>query len=273
MSACPSRPSIVRSAWSATRSKSANAERGEAVVVLQAPELALDGGASPVEVAEALSVAWDAREEATAEGERKRYLIRLCATERDNRLAAALLALGVDTVVVIALVRRARLGLDAASVDRIEQRGDEVGLLPPRRLDVPRERQAGCRTNGGVNLVAVEASTLPGGDGGAVPPGGVRVAEALALAASPPSLATASLGRMLYAASGTARARRSACPRRARFSLDTVRAGCNTSPAGRRCDPSGIGPQLPRPGRGLVKKPLHAARPTYTRCPLHPAGA
>jgi hypothetical protein len=63
--------------------------------------------------------------------------------ERDDELAAALLALGVDAAVVVALVHRARLGLVAASVERVEERYDEVRLLPPRRFDPPRERKAG----------------------------------------------------------------------------------------------------------------------------------
>lgn len=65
--------------------QAAHPERGEAVVVLQPSELALDGGAGPVEVAEALSVALDAREEAPAESERQGCLLSLRSTERDDR--------------------------------------------------------------------------------------------------------------------------------------------------------------------------------------------
>jgi hypothetical protein len=43
-----------------------DADRGKIVLMLQAPELALDGGTSPVKVSEALSVARDAREQTPA---------------------------------------------------------------------------------------------------------------------------------------------------------------------------------------------------------------
>jgi hypothetical protein len=46
--------------------QAAHAERRQSVVILQAPKLSLDGCASPIEVAEALSVARDAREQPTA---------------------------------------------------------------------------------------------------------------------------------------------------------------------------------------------------------------
>jgi hypothetical protein len=68
-------------------------------------------------------VARDAREEATADGERKRYLIRLRATERDDRLAAALLALRIDAAVVVPLVHRTRLRLEATSAERVQPLG------------------------------------------------------------------------------------------------------------------------------------------------------
>src|SRR6266540_5317256 len=50
-------------------------QRGEAVVVLQVSERALDSGAATVEVAESLRVARDAREQPAAKGERQRWLI------------------------------------------------------------------------------------------------------------------------------------------------------------------------------------------------------
>jgi hypothetical protein len=66
-----------------------DAQRRESVVVLQAPELALNCGTATVEVAEPLSVARDAWEEPAAEGERESWLVPLRATERNDRLAAA----------------------------------------------------------------------------------------------------------------------------------------------------------------------------------------
>jgi hypothetical protein len=67
-----------------------DAERGESVIVLQASELALDGNAAPVQIAEPLSVASDAREEPTAESERQSRLIRLraCFTKRGGSVGA-----------------------------------------------------------------------------------------------------------------------------------------------------------------------------------------
>jgi DNA-directed RNA polymerase specialized sigma subunit len=75
----------------------------------------------------------DAREVPAAKTDGHGELLATRTPERDDRLAAALLALGVDPIVVVALVHRARLRANAASVERVEERGDEVGFLPPRR--------------------------------------------------------------------------------------------------------------------------------------------
>jgi hypothetical protein len=64
-----------------------NAKRREAVDVLQVAERPLDSRSAPVEVTEALRVARDTREQATAESERQGWLVRLRTTERDNRVA------------------------------------------------------------------------------------------------------------------------------------------------------------------------------------------
>jgi hypothetical protein len=160
--------------------KAANAKRGKAVVMLQAAELAFHGTASFVEALEPLAMARDAREQPATERERHHRLLAT-ATERDDRLATALLNLGVDAGVVVALVCNDRFGPEAASAERVEERGDEVGLLPSRRLDSPRERQLGLGANSGVDLVAVEPAALAGGNGAAVPPRGIGVGERLAL--------------------------------------------------------------------------------------------
>jgi hypothetical protein len=76
--------------------QSANAERQQSVVVLQVAKRTLNSGASAVEVAEPLAVARDAWEVPTADSNRKRYLLSANSTERDDRFAAAFLALGVD---------------------------------------------------------------------------------------------------------------------------------------------------------------------------------
>src|SRR5688500_4968603 len=56
--------------------------------------------------------------------------------------------------------------------------------MVPRRLDPPCERQARRGADRELQLVAIEAAALAGADGAAVPPGGVRVTEPLALPAS-----------------------------------------------------------------------------------------
>jgi hypothetical protein len=130
--------------------KSTRAERCEAVVVLQVAEFALDGGAPPVEIPEPLHVTRDAREQPPSERERQSWLALLCATERDDRFAAALLALGVDAAVVIALVHRDGGRMETPGAYRVEQRGDELGFVMPRCLRLPGERQAGSGANSGV---------------------------------------------------------------------------------------------------------------------------
>jgi len=164
--------------------KTANAKRRESVAVLQVSEQTLHGCASTVEVMEPLCVSRDAREQATTECEREGNLVCLGATERDNRLATAFLTLGIDAGVVVALVHRARFRVEAASVDRVDERRDEVGLLPSRGFDAPRERKARHGANSGVNLVAVEAATLASGHSGAMPPTCIGVAEPFAFFAS-----------------------------------------------------------------------------------------
>jgi hypothetical protein len=160
-----------------------DAQREKAVVVFQLSELALHGCTPPVEVAEPLSVTRDTREQPTADT-RHGELLTASATERDDRFTAARFALGIDTVVVVALVRRARFGVDAASVERIEKRGDEQRLLPPRRLDAPRKRQTRRDADSGVNLVPVIPAARASRDSGTVAPACIRITEPLAFFAS-----------------------------------------------------------------------------------------
>lgn len=99
--------------------KAAHAQRRESVAVLQIAELALDSATARVQLAEPLAVPWDAREEPSARGDGQGWLIFPCASKRDDRETVALLALGIDPCVVIALVHRARFGPEAASVQRV----------------------------------------------------------------------------------------------------------------------------------------------------------
>jgi hypothetical protein len=150
------------------------------VAVLQVTEGSFDRCPASVQVTEPLRVARDAREQPTAESERQSWLVLLCTPKRNDGFASTFLALGIDPIVVVALVHRTRLGHEAASVQRVEEWSDEVGLLPPRRLDTPRERQPGSGANGKVQLEAVEASTLTGTHGAAMPPARIRIAEPVA---------------------------------------------------------------------------------------------
>src|SRR5437870_3432909 len=100
--------------------------------------------------------------------------------ERDDRESVALHALGVDAVVVVPLVHRARLGAEAASAERVNQRRDVQRLVATGALDTPRERQAGAGAGGEMQLVPVEGAGSAGTDRAAVAPGGVRVAVLLA---------------------------------------------------------------------------------------------
>jgi hypothetical protein len=66
----------------------ANAQRRESIAVLQVSKQALNRGAATVKIAEPLRVTGDAREQSATEREREGWLIRLRATERDDRVDA-----------------------------------------------------------------------------------------------------------------------------------------------------------------------------------------
>jgi len=100
--------------------------------------------------------------------------------ERDHGQYVPVRAGVVDGAAVVPLVHRRGLGVDPASVQRIEQRADGRAFVRLARLHAPRERQVGLRSRRHVQAVAVEAAALACADGGAVPPGGVGVGELLA---------------------------------------------------------------------------------------------
>jgi hypothetical protein len=125
--------------------KTANAERCQSIVVFQVAKRALGGGPATVEVAEALRVTRDAREQTPADADRQDWLLPLDAAQRDNRIAAAFFALGVDAAVIESFVHRARLRTKATSVQGVEKRSYEVRFVTPRCCDLPSERQAGRR--------------------------------------------------------------------------------------------------------------------------------
>ncbi len=62
--------------------------------MLQVSERALDSATARIEVAEPLGMARDAREKSPAKREREGWLVLASAAKRDDRLAAAILALG-----------------------------------------------------------------------------------------------------------------------------------------------------------------------------------
>jgi hypothetical protein len=164
--------------------QAASAKRGKPVVVLQAPELTLDRDTAPVETLEPTRVATDAREQATAKRERQGHLIGLGTPEWNDRFAPAFFDLGIDAGYVVSLVHGDGLGLEAASVERVDERGYELRFVVPCGLHPPREREARSGADSGLQLVPVVPAALAGADRGAMPPRGVRVAEPLALFAS-----------------------------------------------------------------------------------------
>jgi len=150
----------------------ANAERREAVVVLQASELALHCGAATVEALPFVRAVGDRAERD-----------RASLPQADDRHRAALAYFVHDPVVVVALVGGDGQRSDAASVRGVEQRRDVERFVAAGCLHPPRDRQARPRADGGVNLVAVERSGSACRDSRALPPGGVRVGVPLALGA------------------------------------------------------------------------------------------
>ena len=86
-----------------------HANRGEAEVVLQEPELALDGRAAAVEAAPLVRSTRDAK-----------LPLRLALAERGDGRAVALVALSVDAVVVLTAIHGHRLRPVAASAYHVE---------------------------------------------------------------------------------------------------------------------------------------------------------
>jgi hypothetical protein len=69
-------------------------------------------------------------------------------------------ALSVDAVMVVAAIKGAGLGVESASTHRVKQRRDEQRLVPAGRLYLPRERQARCGADSGVDAVSVDPPPL-----------------------------------------------------------------------------------------------------------------
>jgi len=124
--------------------QSAHPEWCQAVVGLEFSEQSFGGSASLVEVAESLSVARDHRHEPSTQGERQDWLLALHAFERDHGQHFAGFALGVDSVVVVSLIRRHGFGAEAASERGIKQRRGEVGFVVAPGRDLPCHRQLRC---------------------------------------------------------------------------------------------------------------------------------
>ena len=70
-----------------------DAKRRKSVIVLQASELTLNSGAASRQLVEPLAVAPDLGEQPPAKRERENWLPCLRTSERNNRVAAAFLAL------------------------------------------------------------------------------------------------------------------------------------------------------------------------------------
>jgi hypothetical protein len=126
----------------------------KAEAMFECAKLAFDGGAATVEAAPLIGAA-----------RYRRTGIDAALAERDHGRDVALPALGVDAIVVVSAIHRARLGVESANAYRVEQGCGEQGLVGAGRFNSPRERQAGAGANGGVDLVAVEAAAFAGGHG------------------------------------------------------------------------------------------------------------
>jgi hypothetical protein len=87
----------------------ADAEEREAVIVLQTAELTLNSGAAAIEAAPLVATERDAE-----------LPLRLVLAERSDRGTAALVALGVDAVVVVALIGHDSCESEAASASRVK---------------------------------------------------------------------------------------------------------------------------------------------------------
>jgi hypothetical protein len=152
--------------------------------MLEVPVLALHGLPSGVQVAEALSVPLNAGVEARrAFDDRHDDLRPALAFERDYGEAAALHALGMDSVGIVGLVGGGRLVLLAARAQRVQERRDVKGFVAAGRLDTPRKRQASPGAAREHQLVAVEGARAARADSAPVAPGGVRIAVVVALGA------------------------------------------------------------------------------------------
>jgi cobalamin synthase len=104
---------------------------------------------------------------------------------------------------VIAFVECGRLRLELALAYALQEVVSEARLMRSRRLDLPRDGKLGSGADGKVQLPAVEAAPLAGRDGGAVPPGGVGIAVALALSAALGDVAlTVRVGRHIGGVNG-----------------------------------------------------------------------
>ena len=199
--------------------KTTDAKRLQAALVLEPTEGALDCAASTVEVAPPLRLARDEGMQAACRdplGERSALASRaaplralvlevgtrelpnavlagrrkmvaaldaLSLLERDDWANAASLASVMDRFGVIALVHDGRLGREAERPRRIEKRKREARLMVAGCLNAPSDGKLCSCADGGADLVAVEATALARGHSGAMPPGGVGIAEPLALRA------------------------------------------------------------------------------------------
>jgi len=197
--------------------QSAHSQRRKAVVVLQASEGALHGGAATVKLTPTLRLSRDERMQAASlapDGLRAALTggtapLRQLALEvgsgvlpapvlagrsfvlatldgrrlakRDDRTRSGPLNGLVHRANVVALVERDRRGSELALANAGEEIVGQTRLVAASRGHFPRYRQVCSSAHGGVKLEAVEASALAGRDGRAVAPRSVRVGKALAL--------------------------------------------------------------------------------------------
>jgi hypothetical protein len=198
----------------------ATPKRRQPHVRFEMGERPLHCAAPLVEVAEAVGVPRDSREEATAEADGQDWLLALDALKRDDGFDAPGLALDVDANVVVALVHGDGLGWKPRAITASRSGAEYMDSF--RRAVSTRHaigRPVRVQT-ARVQLPPVEAPALARRDSGAMPPGRFRVGVPLAFFASlvdvaltdsrpfvsgaQPSTHRSDTGRMQHARNGAA---------------------------------------------------------------------
>ena len=102
--------------------------------------------------------------------------------KRDDRPQVPFLAGVIDRTVVVAHIQGGSLDCKAARARSVKESRRKEGFTLSGALDLPGKRESGSGTDGGVELVAVEAAALASRNCRTVAPGSIGVREPFALA-------------------------------------------------------------------------------------------